>query len=447
MRKCVRGLLPAVVLLAVSLTGCGEEPSASEADAPAASESPPEYAAPVAFDGAAGGSGPSSERIEEVVAALESADTSGGTADLEECPLGTPEAVLSGVPSGWLDRELSATADSYGSLEGADVSGTCSTANARVFIEPMPEGLSETEVITGLSPSDDEGVTQPVDFFSGRAFTYCYTNVNRDAPACGAAWFNDRITVRGTLFSPGDDGENATAEAAAAWLSRALPATLGDEEVAATVNPFDIEGALSLSDAEGYTLDAEYSFTATEFTADPIDSPPGFTELVQTTNGTVSITNTTPERNLDMGLNGVLAKPVALYEEQGPVCQMLSEIQGGGYVSGGGFCFLLLGEAVNWQYAEEPVLEVGESQTRTTDDPPVDGVSETRIADVPEEQAEALAAALDEPAGMALFGGSPDATFPPKFGGADSCVLSLTQSGSELEWLVYPNEKTPDALC
>lgn len=162
---------------------------------------------------------PDAGRIDEVISAVKSAGA--GTVTLVQCPLGAETAVFSGLPAG-SQTSFSATVNDFSMVDGELSSVSCGNDWATMWGVPI-ESKDVFDVMTGIvQPLAEPRLSEPQPFFLGQAFTYCYTNLTTQAPACGAAWFSDRLVVHGVSHSP-----DVTAQAAADWLAMALPAMIG----------------------------------------------------------------------------------------------------------------------------------------------------------------------------------------------------------------------------
>lgn len=440
-----RRLTACVVLATLLLAGCGDDSATSE-DGGGEPSARPSLSAdalgpPVAMTTDIEG-GPSPDRIAELLEIVDSTDISGGTAELGDCPLGTPEAVLAAFPPGLeAPTELPGRVDPYSAFSDDEGGGVCLSGGLLLSFERVPGSLDEGQVLAASTQYRSE-VSAPIDFFGGRAYTACATS-DPEVIRCRASWYGDGLQVAGDVSSASED-----AESVAAWFSSALPVMLGGEDVAAAVTPFSVAGSTDLTDPEGYTITADYDFSASPFSEDPTNSPPGSTELVLTTDGSVTVTNTTVERATDIGT--FIVHPAGIYDAGGVVCTFLEEVGTQGVASTDDYCMLRVGTSITWLFAESPTFEPGESQTRTTSDSMSNDVSETRIADVPEDRAAELMAALQEPTGVLLYGGLPggeDFNDPPKWQADTGCTLAVELGGNSYDWLVYTTDKTPDDIC
>ncbi|GAB3776277.1 hypothetical protein FB382_000064 [Nocardioides ginsengisegetis] len=432
------------LLVAATFTSCGnDEGDTTETDA-SSSQTHLTLAAPVSFE-ADPDAQPSPGRVAEILDTLTSADISEGSVEyLEGCPLGTSGTLFSALPPDWEPpaADLSGSIGASSSFDHGPA-GKCGSDAHLLFFEPVDSSLSEEERLAGAP--DREWSSEPVDFFGGRAYTYCF---GADAtPPCGAAWFNDVLQVGGTLDLK---DQRSTPEVAAAWLSAALPIMLGDEASAA---PFNIAGHLPLIDTEGYTLDASYDFTASDFAADPVNSPPGYTELVQPVQGSLTVTNTTPGRSVEVGMS-LVVQPLAAYARKSQVCRSLGEIEPKGFVLAGDYCLVSIGVPISWGYAlvEDQTLDPDAVVTLTSDDlsAMADDPGQTRLAGVSEGDADALAGELAKPAGIVLYGGTPNGGFvsePAKWHTSGECTLTVHDPGGADEWIIYPTDRAPAGIC
>lgn len=421
-------LIGALVMV-VTLAGCGDGgdgPSTApeaQSSAPAAREL--DLAPAVAF-GAPSAPAPEQARVDEVLAALDSADLDGGTADLAECPLGDDITLFSSLPRDWSDPDpVTGRVDPYNSFEDDGPGGVCSAGYAMLFFERTPPSMSEEDVMSGLT-QPGWVVSEPVDHFGGRAYTYCYENATTGNPACGATWFDDELAVSGTLHGP-----DSTAEVAAAWFSHAVPAMLGpsldsptDALPAGTAARFG--ATFDVEDEDGYTASIAVQGTLSPFTEEVADSLPG--EFAAVTSATVggTATNTTAGRNAPVPAIGL----VALYARDSAACRLNGVSKSGDSWQDTSFCAIGIGSLQEVELAPDGAGDLGGGEVPIS----VGGLA---------EGSDALAQLNAPVAVYARFGSDPIYTARANVTSASGCEAS---GAAHTMWYV-PMDGWPDPIC
>lgn len=324
-------------MLTLTLAACGGGGSADEASGSAASPTPTArdlvFGFPVEFRNAEASS-PEADRVMDVLDILD-----GGSRNLSSCPLGDEAMLRRALPSNWPgpgDPENAVTpGDSFG--DDSDT-GQCVTTGLSTFYHRVPAGSEEDVVISALT-RPGWAVTEPVDFYGGRSFTYCYENGQTGDPACGGAWFADNLAVYGTLHGP--DG---TAELAADWLASTLPLMLGPE-VDEPTDPLasdmlaELGATYDTEDEDGYTALIRLRGTLSPFKKNVTNSLPGEFAAVSELMLTATASNTTDGRTTPLANMSI----VAMYPSDSSACEDGRVYKAGTDGEGEQFCTVFIG--------------------------------------------------------------------------------------------------------
>jgi hypothetical protein len=136
-----------------------------------------------------------------------------------------------------------------------------------------------------------------------------------------------------------------------------------------TEAPKEVTVSFTLTDEEGYTLDATVASEPASFTVDPSTSPPGKTQLSTPFTARLSLKNTTAQRELQLpdGTRFPKIGTVRAYPLSSPVCK--SEVAMD-QVRSDKLCFVEVGTISNEKVPDESSLlwSVDESKDFTQDD-------------------------------------------------------------------------------
>lgn len=193
-------------------------------------------------------------------------------------------------------------------------------------------------------------------------------------------------------------------EDAGSWGS-ASPTTASAPSVSSTapapepsVGRGTIAGSISLKDIDGYTATAKYQilFGAGNFSADPTNSKPGQTQIVQRPGvATMTVTNTTPSRVFP---HAVHLAPMALYPVGSQVCLALAPEDQVSKFSDK-YCYLYIGEPqANMNGIAPKEIPAGETVKLATSQLDFLGENPLQIATINEDLKAEFLASLGNPA-------------------------------------------------